>query len=277
MARRAALARALAARGVPPPATIEWHATIVSTNDRLKALARQGAPEWTLVGADRQTGGRGREGRAWISPPGGLYLSVLLRPRFAQIGLLPLAAGLAVAEVAAQHGLEVQLKWPNDVLVRGAAPAQAMATREPDERKLAGILAEASSGSAGTDWVVLGIGVNLAVADGSLPPELARRVATLSEAGSGPPPDVVEVAASVVAQLGLWYDALGSSPASVVGAWRARAVAWWGERIAIRTGRERVRGRLVDVDEEGALLVEVDGERRRFLSGEVERVRREGE
>ena len=105
MDRAGALAAALAARGGPRLPAVEWPASIVSTNDRLKALARGGAPEWTVVLADEQTGGRGREGRTWVSPPGGLYLSVLLRPRFAEVGLLPLAAGLAVAEAAGELGV----------------------------------------------------------------------------------------------------------------------------------------------------------------------------
>ena len=101
MDRASALAAALVARGGPRLPGVEWPESIDSTSDRLKALARGGAPEWTVVLADVQTGGRGREGRTWVSPPGGLYLSVLLRPRFEKVGLLPLAAGVAVAEAAA--------------------------------------------------------------------------------------------------------------------------------------------------------------------------------
>jgi biotin-(acetyl-CoA carboxylase) ligase len=81
----------------------------------------------------------------------------------------------------------------------------------------------------------------------------------------------------VLCQLRVWYDALASSPAGVVAAWRRRAVAWWGESVEIRTGSETLRGRLLDVDEEGALLVaSPDGRTRRVLSGEVTRVRRAG-
>lgn len=133
MDRRAALVEALASRGGPRLPDVEWHQTIGSTSDRLKQLARAGAPEWTAVLADRQTSGRGREGRTWQSPAGGLYLSVLLRPRAEPVSLLPLAAGVAVAEAVAGFGVACQLKWPNDVLASG--------------RKLAGILAEATSGS----------------------------------------------------------------------------------------------------------------------------------
>jgi BirA family biotin operon repressor/biotin-[acetyl-CoA-carboxylase] ligase len=138
MDRAAALSAALAGRGGRGLPTVEWPEVIVSTSDRLKALARAGAPEWTAVLADRQTGGRGREGRTWASPIGGLYLSVLLRPRFARAGLLPLAAGVAVAEAAGELGVRAELKWPNDVMASG--------------RTLAGVLSEAASGPAGVEW-----------------------------------------------------------------------------------------------------------------------------
>jgi BirA family biotin operon repressor/biotin-[acetyl-CoA-carboxylase] ligase len=274
MPQPADLARAFAARGAEPPAAVECHETIGSTNDRLKELARRGAAEWTIVLADRQTRGRGREGRAWVSPPGGLYLSILLRPRFQRISLLPLAAGVAVAETAAEVGLDAALKWPNDVLVRGPEPAAtATANGEIIPRKLAGILAEAVAGPAGTEWVVLGIGVNLT--PGSLPAEVAEKAAALGE-GAALAPDAAAVAAAIVARLRVWYDALASSPGSVVQAWRDLALPWWGEPVAVRTADGTLRGRLLDVDEEGALLVDAGGETRRLLSGEVVRLRREG-
>jgi BirA family biotin operon repressor/biotin-[acetyl-CoA-carboxylase] ligase len=261
MADLGALTRALGARGVEWPARVEWHEELVSTNDRLKALAREGAVEWTVVLADVQTGGRGREGRGWASPAGGLYLSVLLRPRFSHVSILPLAAGVAVAEAAAELGVEAALKWPNDVQLAG--------------RKLAGILAEAAGGPAGLEWVVVGIGVNVAVALSAFPVELRGTIASLAEGGGAP--GVATVAASVLAWLRVWYDAAGSSPASVVAAWRRRAVAWWGETVEIRTGTETLRGRLVDVDDEGALLVAtLDGRTRRVVSGEVAQTRRVG-
>jgi BirA family biotin operon repressor/biotin-[acetyl-CoA-carboxylase] ligase len=257
---RAELEAALERRGGPALPSIEWHDAVVSTSDRLKALARGGAPEWTVVAADRQTGGRGREGRAWASPPGGLYLSVLLRPRREVASRLPLAAGVAVAEAAREHGVEAQLKWPNDVLVGG--------------RKLAGILAEAASGADGVEWVALGIGVNVAADEGALPEGL--RGVTASLAGeSGRAPRTVSVAAAVLSRLAVWYDALDASPVRVVAAWRERAVAWWGERVDVRAGNETLAGRLVGIDDEGCLVVVTDGgQMRRVLSGEVLRVRR---
>jgi BirA family biotin operon repressor/biotin-[acetyl-CoA-carboxylase] ligase len=258
MDRAAALRGALAARGGPRLPAVEWPEELASTSDRLKALARAGAPEWTTVLADRQTGGRGREGRAWASPPGGLYLSVLLRPRLEKVGLLPLAAGVAVAEAAGELGVRVELKWPNDVLASG--------------RKLAGILSEAASGPGGVEWVVLGIGINVALDPARLSPELAGSATSLREAGVAEVA-VAELGAAVIHRLAAGYDALAKAPDGVVAAWRERAAPWWGAMVEVRTGEGGWRGRLLEVDEDGALVVEIEGRRRRLLSGEVTRLR----
>ncbi len=259
MDRAAALVAALASRGGPRLSALEWHEELVSTSDRLKDLARAGAPAWTVVVAERQTGGRGREGRTWLSPEGGLYLSVLLRPTSERPALVPIAAGVAVAEATAGFGVRSELKWPNDVLVSG--------------RKLAGILAEASSASGGIEWVVLGIGVNVALAPNALPEPL-RGVATSLAAEGVLGLEPGEVAAATLAQLLVWYDALREAPSQVVGAWRARAVPWWGALVDVRTAGGETRGRLVAVDDEGALVLELPaGQRVTLVSGEVSRVR----
>jgi BirA family biotin operon repressor/biotin-[acetyl-CoA-carboxylase] ligase len=128
-----------------------------STNERARELAWSGAPHGTLVTAAEQTAGRGRQGRTWTTPASSAILaSLVLRdpPR-----LLPLAAGVAVAEVI---GPQARVKWPNDVLVDG--------------RKLAGILVE---GRPQERWAVLGIGLNVAVAEHEFPPELRDRAGTL--------------------------------------------------------------------------------------------------
>ena len=145
--------RRLADREVPWPRP---HVTVStgSTNADLLDLARSGAPEGSVVVADEQTAGRGRLGRAWVSAPGsGLWFSVLVRMApDPQRGLLPLLAGVAVAEAARRHGVPAALKWPNDVVVDGDA-----LDGSPGPRKLAGILAETD----GEDAVVIGIGVNV--------------------------------------------------------------------------------------------------------------------
>lgn len=251
----------LRARGLEWAAPIEHHVRLASTSDRLKEIARAGAPQWAAVLADEQTGGRGRQGRAWASPPGGLYLSVLLRPRFASTSLVPLAAGVAVVEALREHGVTAELKWPNDVVAVG--------------RKLAGILAEASSSSSGLDWVVLGLGVNLVTPEEALPEDL-RPATTSVLALTGGRLEPLKAAAAVLARLTVWYDALHADAPSVLRAWRAHAVPWWGRRVELRSGGAVVRGVAEGVDASGALLLLLeDGSRRAVLSGEVTTVRLE--
>src|SRR3954453_19160843 len=129
----------------------EHHETIGSTNERARELAEQGAPHGTLVTASEQTAGRGRQGRSWATPADTAIAASLVLTEFDD--LLPLRAGLAVADVVGENAL---VKWPNDVWVNG--------------RKVAGILAESRSQPR---WAVLGLGVNVAVDVDSLPPDAA--------------------------------------------------------------------------------------------------------
>jgi BirA family biotin operon repressor/biotin-[acetyl-CoA-carboxylase] ligase len=262
---RDALVAALAARGEPWPAPIEHLDEVGSTNDVLKERARAGAPELSVVTAGRQTAGRGRSGRGWASPRGNLFLSVLLRPRLAADDLvaLPLAAGVATADALAECGIEPRLKWPNDVVV--------------GERKLAGILVEGSSGPGGVETALVGIGVNVALDPAELPGELRARVTSL-EALTGRPIAIADVAAAVLARLRLWYDRLArDGRAPVLAAWKARAVSWWGSPVEARSGESVLRGTLRDLDERGALVLDLeDGRRVAVVSGEVSELRKGG-
>jgi BirA family biotin operon repressor/biotin-[acetyl-CoA-carboxylase] ligase len=253
------LGRLLSGLGHPWPAPIEHLSTVGSTNDYLKDRARSGSPEWTVVVADRQTAGRGREGRSWASPSGNLYLSVLLRPALEPLTLLPLAAGLAVAEALQALGVEARLKWPNDV--------------EADGKKIAGVLTESAAAGGGTEWVVIGMGVNLHP-DEPLP-ETATSLRAVARAEEWSVTGREAVAASVLARLAVWYDALrhGGSRA-VVAAWRERALPWWGRTVEARSGDLVLHGVARGLDDRGALVLELpDGSHRAVFSGEVREVR----
>jgi BirA family biotin operon repressor/biotin-[acetyl-CoA-carboxylase] ligase len=213
---------------------VHFRAT-TSTNDRARALAARGAPHGTLVTADAQTAGRGRQGRTWTAPPGrALLLSLLLR---AYDPLLPLRAGLAVADLCP----DALVKWPNDVLVDG--------------RKLAGILVETRPQDG---WAVLGIGVNVAVDPAELPPELRATAATL-----GRPPRALEPTLDEL--LDHLRARLAEPPERVLDALRARD-ALHGRPVRWTGGAGTGAG----IDAAGALLVRLpDGALRTLEAGEV--------
>jgi BirA family biotin operon repressor/biotin-[acetyl-CoA-carboxylase] ligase len=256
--------RLLLARGRPWPAPIRWLETVGSTNDLMKERAREGAPEWSAVVAERQTAGRGRQGHAWLSPGGNLFLSVLLRPGLApgSAGVLPLAAGVAAAEAAAEWSVDARLKWPNDLVV--------------GDRKLGGVLVEASAGSEGLDTVVVGVGINLALDASAAPPPLRGAVTSVRQE-TRRDPGVAAAAAAVLDRLSVWYDALArDGPAPVLTAWRARSVPWWGRAVEARCGDAVLRGLARGLDGRGALILDLaDGSQRVVLSGEVRELRLE--
>lgn len=254
------------ARGTPWPAPIEYFDRVASTNDVAKERARAGAAQLSVVLAGNQYAGRGRYGREWTSPPGNLFLSVLLRPagRFPDAGLIPLAAGVAAAEALDAFGVRARLKWPNDLMVTG--------------RKIGGLLTEAASGAEGLESVVLGIGINLALDVARAPAELKETLTSVrAETGRAPSPE--EAAAETLGRVAVWYHALArEGAATVLAAWRARSVPWWGRPVEVRAGSGLVRGVARDVDERGALLLELpDGARATLLSGEARELRLSGD
>jgi len=167
----------------------EEYEILPSTQDRAVALARDGAPEGTRVVARRQVAGRGRLARSWVSPEGGLYLSLVLRRPGHHPGLLPLSVGAHLAEeFQRRYSLPVALKWPNDLLVRAADGSMA---------KLSGILTDEVASPILGRAVVAGIGVNVRLDRSALPSDLTERVAALEEFVD-PPPGLGEVEEVVV-------------------------------------------------------------------------------
>ncbi len=258
-----ALLSRLLERGLEWPGQLEHHETLPSTNYRVKEWAREGAPEWSCVVADRQTAGRGRHGRDWASPPGNLYMSVLLRSAAAAGGpptTFSLAAGVAVAEALAEYGVLVRLKWPNDVVGESS-------------RKLAGILVEASSSGSAVEMAVIGIGVNLTERHGALPREL-RPLATTAAAEGGRPVRRDDLAAAILGQLRERIVEARTDPRRALARWRDHSVEWWGRTVEVRSGEETLRGVAQGVDASGALLLEMDdGEVRPVISGDARELR----
>jgi BirA family transcriptional regulator, biotin operon repressor / biotin---[acetyl-CoA-carboxylase] ligase len=228
-----------------------------STNDHARRLALGGAPHGTVMTAELQTAGRGRQGRTWSAPAGrALTLSILVRVPPASLELLPLATAIAVCEACeAAASVSCQVKWPNDVWI--------------DRRKVAGILIEARPVEP---WAVIGIGLNVDTARDELDDEL-RDTATSLRIATGIGIDREAVLDALLERLAAWVAQL-EDPAAVAAAFRERD-ALQGERIAWRTGDERHEGEARGIDDDGALVVFTDaGERMRLDAGEVHLERR---
>jgi len=232
-----------------------FHPRIGSTSDEAKSLAGAGAAEGTLVWAFQQSAGHGRQGRRWISPPGNLYASVVLRPQvpIAVAAQLSFAAALAVGDASTELAPEaaISFKWPNDVLLVG--------------RKTAGILLESQAKpDGGLAWLVLGIGINLA----TYPVGVDYPATALSATGVEATPATM-LAALARHFLG-WYQRWdrGNGFAALRTAWLARAHGL-GQSIRVRQGAAGLQGTFLDLDSDGALRLETISGIRRIEAGEV--------
>jgi BirA family biotin operon repressor/biotin-[acetyl-CoA-carboxylase] ligase len=225
---------------------------VTSTQTVAFDLAAAGAADGTAVVAELQTAGRGRRGRRWTAPAGSaLTASVVVRPRLGwpAVPLLSYVAALAVVTALEDvTGVRPRLKWPNDVLVRG--------------RKIAGVLLEGRAGEEGAPVVVIGIGVNLAQRD--FPGDLAGR-ATSVALETGQAPDRDEILRAVLAALGVWRARLEERGAGPIrAAWLAHA-----DTIGQAVEVDGVRGIAVDLDLDGALVLDAGGVRHRVVAGEL--------
>ena len=229
-------------------------AEIDSTNEEARRMAAAGetGPVWIV--AERQTKGRGRRGRAWVAPPGNLSATLLLAPGrpAGECAQLSFVAALAAADMIASYGVDIRVKWPNDVLVDG--------------QKIAGILLESSShGGADPAWLAIGIGVNLR----AYPPDTEFPATSLLNLGL-PAPKPQEALTRLAAAFAKWYEvwrANGFEP--IRDAWLARA-AGLGHRIRARLQNGETIGVFEGIDANGALLLREAQDRLRVIAaGEV--------
>ena len=240
---------------------LHWYEEIGSTNDRAKELAEEGAEHGEVVVAEAQSGGRGRRGRQWVSPPGkNLYFSVVLRPDLppARAPELTLVASLAVCDALRHAGVDAGIKWPNDLLASG--------------KKIAGILTELAAEADRVHWVVIGVGVNVNAGPEDLPEEL-RGEATSVRIERGEPAPRALFAAACLTGLEAWLDRHAEEGfAPIRDAWRARSVTLGREVSVAAHGREVV-GTAEDIDEAGALLIRGPGGLERISAGDVTHLR----
>lgn len=236
-------------RGARPGRRLEFLEEVGSTQDRAFLLAEHGAPDGSVVLAERQTAGRGRHGNSWDAPAGaGIWFSVVLRPPVVpppEPGLLVAATVLAVAEgIEEAAGLVPGIRWPNDLVV--------------GDRKVAGILVETRDLAPEAPLFVLGVGLNTHRARGEFPAEI-REVATSVAAETGSAPDRTALLAAVLAALDRWRGTLvAAGPAVVEAAFRAR-VAYLGRRVRLRCGEETLEGRLESASPVSGVFLRLDG------------------
>lgn len=255
----------------PLASVVEVHEALDSTQARARELARAGTPHGTLVVAEVQTGGRGRLGRRWGSPKGGLWMSLVLRPGFdaGQATRITQTAAVGVAKALWEIGVEARIKWPNDLLVDG--------------RKICGILAESSVENVPVvakrvgpgnvnrrlDFVVLGVGMNanLDPADLEVPD---REVATV-RTELGRDVDMLSLLRALLSNLETELSQIEDFGA-VLQDWRALNCTL-GERVRVQRFGETLEGIAEDLSAEGALVLRTGDSRVELFEGEIEHLR----
>ncbi len=242
-----------------PPWTVIVPEEVDSTNNIAKQLGAQGAPHGTVVVTEHQTGGRGRLGRSFVSPPGGVYLSVLLRPSAALGHLMHLTALAAVATrraIADCCGVKADIKWTNDLQWHG--------------RKLCGILTELSceAESGRLEYAVVGIGINCNTETDKLPPEVRGIAVSLAEI-TGQELDPNRLALALIRRLQELSEVLEGDRRPWMQEYR-RACVTLGRQVLLLRGGEQTPAVALDVDEDGGLVVRYeDGRVGTVNSGEV--------
>lgn len=239
---------------------VETVAEIDSTNEELKRRVLTGAEAGLVLRSDLQTAGRGRRGRNWVSEPGNLYVSILLRPMKspAEAATLGFVAAIALGRLLrAILPVPVLHKWPNDVLVDG--------------RKISGILLESGGVTGGkVDWLVLGIGVNLRhhPAEGLYP-------TTDLQAAGGPHLTPDQALDLLLGEFRPLYERwVADGFAGLRAEWLSHCTGL-GETVLARLDREEVSGRFDDIDADGTLIMALaDGSARRIAAGDIFLVQR---
>ncbi|MSR66942.1 MAG: biotin--[acetyl-CoA-carboxylase] ligase [Pedosphaera sp.] len=230
-----------------------------STNDEAERLARTGAPEGLAVFAESQTKGRGRLGRSWSSPPRkGVWVSVLLRPPFspAETTRLTVMSAVSVARtIRLQTELKPEIKWPNDILIKG--------------RKTAGILTEMQAEMDHVNYVILGIGLDVNQSAADFSTEL-KPIATSLRIESGRAFNRADIALTLLREIDSDYRRLCAGKfADIAEEWEGLCTTI-GREITVTTGNHSHRGRAESLDPTGALLLRTEfGRLERIIGGDV--------
>ena len=230
--------------GKPFGHKIHYYSETDSTNDKAFALGIAGAPEGTVVIADRQSSGKGRLQRSWHSPPGvNIYTSLILRPRIAssEAARIPIVAGIAVAEVLDKYSpSRIKLKWPNDVLL--------------NNKKVCGILSQAKIAGKKIDFIVLGIGININIGQNELPLEICDSATSLIME-TGREISRQELIISLYENLEKWYKQLLQKGFIRIKEKWLEMTPMIGQTVQVIFQDEKIEGKATGIDDEGSLII----------------------
>ena len=231
-----------------------------STQNQALKMANEDASDGTVIVAAKQTGGKGRAGRKWVSPKGGIWFSIILQPNFdiSVTTLFPIASALALS-IAIEKTFKInpELKWPNDLTIKG--------------KKVAGILVDATLESNRIENLVLGIGINFDVDKKQIEKSLKRTlnfygVASLTEQNSDVRP--VELIQSFLIELEKIYELLNKKKTKkIISEWTKRS-STIGKRVEIDTREGKIKGKAIKIDEDGALVLD-NSNKDRIIAGDV--------
>ncbi|MGZ7117303.1 MAG: biotin--[acetyl-CoA-carboxylase] ligase [Methanobacterium sp.] len=240
---------------------IHYFREVDSTNEVAKTLAEEGAPEGTVVIAERQRKGKGRGGKPWISPIGGAWMSIILRPDTLPMNApqLTFTAGVAAAKtIKGEYGLDVGIKWPNDILI--------------ENKKVCGILTEISTEKDSIDYIIAGIGIDANVDLDSIPPELRDETTSLKMELEEEIPRMILVR-KYLENFEVMYNQFNQGNfKKILQKWRKYSKTI-GSNVEIRKGTEIIQGEAVGVNKEGILILELkDGTLRKIISGECRHI-----
>lgn len=242
---------------------IYYYKQVKSTNEVAKELAEEGAPEGTIIIAESQSSGRGRWGKKWISPKGGVWMTIILRPDIepARAAQLTLVTGVAVARtLQGECGLDVGIKWPNDILI--------------GDKKVCGILTEANAIQDSLEYVVVGVGIDLNVDVNLFPPDLREGATSLKLELEREIPGAKLVQRFLENFEQLYNQFREEGFIEILKEWR-KLSSTIGSYVEVHKKGRIVQGEAVGINREGALILELDdGNLRKIISGECIHIKR---
>ena len=238
-----------------------YYDSIDSTQNQALKMANESKSNGTIIVAEKQTGGRGRSGRKWISPKGGIWFSIILHPKFdiSNITLFPIASSLALSyAIERTCKISTELKWPNDLTIKG--------------KKLAGMLVDASFESNKIENLVLGVGINFNVKVKEIEKILKKTenyygVSSLNEYTNKA--DAIELIQSFLFELEKIYEELNKNQTkNIITEWTKRS-STIGKKIEINTNDGKIKGEAIKIDNDGGLMIKDKGKIKKIFAGDI--------